>query len=471
MIPSRVPRVFAALSLISVLCGFSFPGLGGRAEKKEKGPPGARLVVFLIVGGLSEKTFADNAYAYGDGGFLFLMQNGAWFEDAHHGHAATLAAPGQASVMTGNDPVRHGIAGDSSTGRKTGALAAAAGPKPGAAGLAVPTLGDALAEATGGRSRVFAVGGDEAAAVVCAGKRGVAYSFDAAASRFARRPAGRVKWNDRAERRGPSADALVLDFAEELVAAEKLGTNATPDVLVLALPSLDALQHRHGPDGEAVRRHLVALDARLAGFLGFLDAEIGLERTFVVLTADHGFGAGAPLPAGALTSALGGHLTKKFGKHGLVLASQAPWIYLNAAAMKAEKLDAAAVEAEAEKFLEGHPGVAEAFTRAEAFEGMEPLAKAVRRSWAPQAGDLYVVPEEGRFFAESASAKGGHGTPYAADTNVPVVFFGEPFTEGLYGEPIETVDIVPTLAEALGLKMPPVEGTPLTETFERAARS
>ena len=113
------------------------------------------------------------------------------------------------------------------------------------------------------------------------------------------------------------------------------------------------------------------------------------------------------------------------------------------------------------------------FAQSDAFEGMTPLAMAVRRSWEPSAaGDLYVVPVEGKFLvAEDGPVKANHGTPYEKDTHVPVIFFGAPFTDGLYNEPIETVDIVPTVAEALGLDMPPVDGTSLTETFKKAARS
>jgi predicted AlkP superfamily pyrophosphatase or phosphodiesterase len=436
-------------------------------------PEGTRLVVFIIVDGLSEETFADNAYAYGESGFLFLMQNGAWFENAHYGHATTLTGPGHATVMTGTDPLRHGIVGNVWADRKTGVPVYCVDPKSRAVHLRVPTIGDVLIDATHGRSRVFSVGGKDRSAILCAGKKGTAYYYDRPNERFARWPAGRVQWKYDAKRSGPSEDTLVLDFAEELVRMERLGAEPPPDVLVLALSSVDLLSHHYGPKSEEVRKHLIDLDARLADFLGFLNAKVGLEKTFIILTSDHGFTEGQPVGMGPMTAALDTHLTSVFGKTGLVLTSAAPWIYLNNAVMKTGKLDAHAVEAEAKQFLAEYPGVAAVFTQSEAFEGTTSLAKAVRRSWKSSvAGDLYVVPVDGKFLVfENKLVKFDHGTPYEKDTHVPVIFFGAPFTDGLYDEPIETVDIVPTVAEALGLDMSPVDGTPLTETFKKAARS
>ncbi len=467
----KFPTPLRTFVLFFVFAGF--PIFSGAPSASAAAPEGTRLVVFLIVDGLSQETFADNAYAYGESGFLFLMQNGAWFENAHHGHATTLTGPGHATVMTGTDPLRHGIVGNAWIDRKTGASVYCVDPKSGATHLGVPTIGDALVDATRGRSRVFSVGGKDRSAILCAGKKGTAYYYDRSKGSFVRWPAGRVKWKYDAKKNGPSEDALVLDFAEELVEKERLGKNPPPDVLVLALSSVDLLSHHYGPKSDEVRRHLVDLDARLADFLGFLNAKIGLEKTFIVLTSDHGFTEGEPVGMGSMSAAVEKHLAAVFGKPGLVLASAEPWIYLNAAEAKKAKIDVRAVEAEAKKFLAGYPGVAEAFTQSEVFEGMTPLAKAVRRSWEPSAaGDLYVVPDEGKLLGSvSESVRFSHGTPYEKDTHVPILFFGAPFTDGLYDEPIETVDIVPTVAEALGLDMPPVDGTPLTETFKKAARS
>ena len=54
----------------------------------------------------------------------------------------------------------------------------------------------------------------------------------------------------------------------------------------------------------------------------------------------------------------------------------------------------------------------------------------------------------------------GHGTPYAYDRRVPMIFWG-PWKAGERPEPVRTVDLAPTLARELGLKPGPVDGKAL----------
>ena len=46
---------------------------------------------------------------YGPGGFPRLLDQGAWFGNAHRGHAVTFTGPGHATILTGIYPYRHGI--------------------------------------------------------------------------------------------------------------------------------------------------------------------------------------------------------------------------------------------------------------------------------------------------------------------------------------------------------------------------
>ncbi len=56
-----------------------------------------------------------------------------------------------------------------------------------------------------------------------------------------------------------------------------------------------------------------------------------------------------------------------------------------------------------------------------------------------------------------------HGSPYAYDARVPLIFLGEGITPGEYGGDVRTVDIAPTLATLLGVASPPdIDGTALS---------
>ena len=58
-----------------------------------------------------------------------------------------------------------------------------------------------------------------------------------------------------------------------------------------------------------------------------------------------------------------------------------------------------------------------------------------------------------------------HGSPYSYDTDVPLLFFGAEVRPGLHERPAGTVDLAPTLAELLGLRLPTdLDGRSLAST-------
>jgi predicted AlkP superfamily pyrophosphatase or phosphodiesterase len=154
-----------------------------------------------------QKLFADD-------GFARLQRDGAWFTNCHYPYATTETGPGHASMLTGCVPAQHGIVMNQWYDRKTAQVISCAesiryrrvppAPKMDAGetkdasrpeedrkikekpsgspdNLLVPTLGDALKEATGGKAKVVGLSFKDASAVLPAGKRADAvYWFDSA---------------------------------------------------------------------------------------------------------------------------------------------------------------------------------------------------------------------------------------------------------------------------------------------------
>ena len=81
-------------------------------------------------------------------------------------------------------------------------------------------------------------------------------------------------------------------------------------------------------------------------------------------------------------------------------------------------------------------------------------------------GDLMVVVKPYWYFGTGTTGS-SHGTPYAYDTNVPLLIMGKRWIRpGAYGQYAEVVDIAPTLAHLLGVRPPAsAEGLVLTETL------
>lgn len=288
---------------------------------------------------------------------------------------------------------------------------------------------------------------------------------------------------------GPFLDQLTLDFARAAVEGEHLGANAAgvTDLLGVSLSAHDYVNHVFGPESKMSPDHLQRLDRMLAGFFDYLDRRVGRDNFLVVLTADHGF-ANTPefakaqhLDAGRINSdklvaALNAHLQEKYRLAPLVRAASMPNIHLDHDLLAANGLSAADVERTAARFLMTQEGVADVATRNQFESGAAPATRIgllMRRAWNPQrSGDLMVVTRPHWFFG-SGSSGSSHGSPYAYDTNVPLILMGQRwFNSGYYGQYTETVDIAPTLAALLRIRPPAgSEGRVLTDILRVTAPS
>ncbi len=279
-------------------------------------------------------------------------------------------------------------------------------------------------------------------------------------------------------RRSPAFDGAVLALATELVRDMKLGSGAQTDVLSIGASATDYVGHGFGTEGTEMCVQLLSLDRDLERFFGTLDAA-GIDYQ-VVLTADHGGQDiaerhrehGLPqaerldpaLSAAALGRAIGGEL----GIAGRVL-----WGGVNGDLWYDRGLSAQqrqAVEGRLIARLHGHRQVAAIFTRAEVAAARVPsgqppatwtLLQRARASFMPErSGDLlvalapYVTPvSEPRAGGTIAS----HGSFWDYDRRVPILFWRRGLTGFEQPAGVETVDILPTLAATVGLRVPAEE--------------
>lgn len=86
----------------------------------------------------------------------------------------------------------------------------------------------------------------------------------------------------------PAGDELTLDFARTLIEQVELGQDDVPDYLSISFSSTDYVGHLFGPSSLEAEDNLLRLDRTLANLLRFVDERIGLGKTLIVLSADHG---------------------------------------------------------------------------------------------------------------------------------------------------------------------------------------
>ena len=106
--------------------------------------------------------------------------------------------------------------------------------------------------------------------------------------------------------------------------------------------------------------------------------------------------------------------------------------------------------------LQKMPGIAVAVST-KALPSMQdtPVTRSIRRNTHPQrSGDIYVVQEPYWFVQGGGAIAVMHGTPWAYDTYVPVIFAGPKITPKTIQRRVHPVAVAPTLAALLGIKPP-----------------
>jgi Type I phosphodiesterase / nucleotide pyrophosphatase len=288
-------------------------------------------------------------------------------------------------------------------------------------------------------------------------------------------------------RASPELDGDTLALAAGLVDEMQLGRAASPDVLSVSLSATDYVGHAYGTEGEEMCLQLTELDREIGDFLALLDSR-GIDYA-VALTADHG---GKDIPererlagvsdAVRVDPALGsGMMGPKLAAElnipgkGLVGGSNSGDMYIDhslSAADQKKLLDAAVAAYRA------LPQVEAVFTGAEIAATPMPttppdqwsLIQRARASYYPgRSGDFYVILKKD--VTPIADTSHGfvatHGSPWDYDRRVPILFWRPGFRGATARDPVDTVDIMPTLAALIELPLTAgsvdghcLEGTP-----------
>jgi predicted AlkP superfamily pyrophosphatase or phosphodiesterase len=266
----------------------------------------------------------------------------------------------------------------------------------------------------------------------------------------------------------PFGDQLTLAFARAAVEGEQLGTDAKTDILSVSLSSHDYINHAFGPESRLSHDHMLQLDRYLQDFFKYLDHKVGAGNYVAVLTADHGFAdtpewaksqgrdAGRINPTQVM-AALNAGLVKQFGAGTWAKHFSAAGILFDEQGMAAQGIKPADMYAEAKRLLLPMAGIADVFTLAQ-LQGSDtrtPYLEATRKAWHPEvAAPLQIVVKPGWLFGSRPTGS-SHGTPYAYDTHVPILAWGPQWVgRGEVAQPVEVVDIAPSLAKILRLRVP-----------------
>jgi predicted AlkP superfamily pyrophosphatase or phosphodiesterase len=407
--------------------------------------------------------------------------------------------------------------------------------------ILAPTFSDVLTIASNGKSKVFGVSGKDRGAVAMAGKSGTAYWYSTDTGDFQSSqyymdayPEWVNDWNQKRQAESlsgknwellleqaqyrhrdkddrpyevdlkgygrtfphpygavehplffsrvlvsPKGDQLLLDFSKALIRNERIGEDEDTDFLSISFSSVDAVNHFFGPSSLENEDVVVQLDRTLAELFEFIDAEIGLKNTYIVLSADHGmaempeyaeelgYGAGRIYGDEVLDRAK--QISEQlYGAESIVKDFFRPYLYLDEKTINENELDRAIVSVAIAAELAKMQGVGGAIaTRSIEQSAHSSAIRAVRHNQHPErSGDVYVFQSPYWFMFDRGAVAGMHGSPWKYDTHVPLIFVSPGVKPATVYRSVHAIDVAPTLSAMLGISAPASsQGEVLTEAL------
>lgn len=490
-------------------------------------PAKPKLVVIVVVDQFRADYLARFRADY-KGGLDRMLKKGANFTNAHYEHAPTVTAVGHSIVGTGAMPSVSGIVGNAWVERGDNnkqvtavcdydyKLVGAPTPKAGSRcvdadpasprRLLVTTVADELRNRDAD-SKTIGISLKARSAILPVGHRANgAFWFDDGTGNFIsstyygdelpefvktfndrklpaqyveRKWDGFPRWDFHAKdgqrayqnlAASPWGNELIEGLAERAIIEEKLGQRTGhTDLLSVSFSSNDYVGHSVGPDAPEVRDMAIRTDQLLGKLFDVIQEKVGIDKTLIVLTADHG---AAPAPDAQKERKLPGDyvfadvddivkkaLNAHFGAADWILPGAAEnALYFNYEILKQKKVDLNSVTRIAAEAVLAVPQahVARAYTREQISLGGRGdfITTAVLNGFFPRRSADLILIYEPFYMPELRGYKTTHYSPYVYDNHVPVVFYGAGVKAATYRMPIAVNDIAPTLAAAIDVEIP-----------------
>ncbi|MFO0728392.1 MAG: alkaline phosphatase family protein [Myxococcota bacterium] len=264
----------------------------------------------------------------------------------------------------------------------------------------------------------------------------------------------------------PQLLGALMKAAKAGIEAEKLGRGPAPDLLLLGVSTLDFVGHYYGPTSQEALDVLLRIDRELGELMRFVDQKLGQGQTLWVLTGDHGvalapeaaseFGLRAAriggTPLQTLASAALAPLVPKGKPPVMVTLVDAPLLYLSPTE---PGIDRTALRRAVAAAIRQSPTIVEAWAWEDVDRFHPPWREMYRRVLYPgREPDVLFRQRPGDVLDEHYGTGTNHGSPYAYDTHVPIMFYGPGVHPGREVAAVPVTAIAPTLAAWFGIPPP-----------------
>ena len=257
-------------------------------------------------------------------------------------------------------------------------------------------------------------------------------------------------------RSSPFALEAQFDFLAELVSQERLGQENTFDLVCLVTSCSSRLGYETGAHSPLLQQMTLQLDRQLETLLAQLNRVPGPNTYNLVLAGGHGAPPAPPAESRARMAVQGETIAQSVERAlatrnlGHVERYLYPFLYLDSGPRDAESVRLAAAQA-----AMALPAVAGFYTAGGACSVRDDWQVRFRNSFHPKrSGDLMLSYRPG-YVEDYGQGRGiSYGSLYNYDARVPLCFYGPQFRTGVFDAPVESVDLAPTLARAIGVAPP-----------------
>ncbi|MFN8315650.1 MAG: alkaline phosphatase PafA [Chitinophagales bacterium] len=267
-------------------------------------------------------------------------------------------------------------------------------------------------------------------------------------------------------RNTPFGNSLTFEFAKAAIEGDTLGNRGVTDFLAVSFSPTDGVGHQFGPNSVEVEDMYLRFDKEMASFIQYLDTKVGKGNYLLFLSADHGAAHAADfskfhkIPSESMfeeniTKKLDTFLLSKYNSKALTKAFINHQIFFNEEEMQKIGVKKADLKAEITQFLLQFANV----NRVVDLENLgtanlpDALRERMSNMYLPaRSGDLEVVPQSAQLdeFLKGTT----HGTPYAYDTHIPLIWYGWKVKKGKDYSAVNMTDISRTLAALLNIQQP-----------------
>lgn len=421
------------------------------------------------------------------GGFRRLLEKSAIFNDCSN-RASTFPATSIATLATGAWPTQHGIVADSWYERTSQQVVKASEDE-----LQATTLAAQLVP--GDRTRAFIVGMSESHAGIFSGSSDARLYWMDDDGQFVTRgdppewlaPFNEPKAAESVRNRAwqaigahqdapplrtlnfdpahprefmtlykssPFGQAAQFDFATELIGREKLGTSNSTDFLCILSGATELLGYEIGGRSPLMQQMVLHMDRRIEALLAQLIKATGENGFNLVVCGAHGAPIEPPSDLRNHMSVKGEEIAQAVERHlgsgtgGHVEKYLYPFLYLDSTGFR----DGDPIRLAAARVALLQPGVSGYFTASGVCSTRDEWERRFHSSFHPtRSGDVMLsyAPE---FVEDYGQTRGiSYGSLYNYDVKVPLFLYGPSFRAGSFENPVELVDVAPTLSRVLGV--------------------